>query len=340
MTEHLTRTISPSGAWHAGAGYHRMILANPWYRGVATLQNAVSELTSDFWRGRRARTMHLPVTTGSISSPMGRGSDSTPVSVDLGGVRTYLADSMQFMLELGCRVSGTDCYYVMPSFRGEPSDPTHLSQFFHSEAEIRGGLTSVIEVVQDYLRFVTAGLLEAEADLVLSLGGRLDHLERLAGSPVFHQLTFDEAADLLGPGGVEDHGGWRTLPRRSERELISRVGEFVWITHWDHLAVPFYQAFADGHRKRALNADLLFGPGEVVGAGERHRTAVSLREALRLHEVPQSAYEWYADMRVTDPLLTSGFGMGIERYLMWVLDHSDIRDLQLLPREMGKAIVP
>lgn len=55
--------------------------------------------------------MHLPVTTGSISSPMGRGSDSLPVKVKLEGVETYLADSMQFLLEYGCRLTNKGVYY-------------------------------------------------------------------------------------------------------------------------------------------------------------------------------------------------------------------------------------
>ncbi|MEU2157984.1 amino acid--tRNA ligase-related protein [Streptomyces sp. NPDC019396] len=340
MSETFTRAISPSGAWRAVAGYHRQILANPWYRGVAALQNAVSEFTVDFWRRRRGQTLHLPITTGAVSSPMGRGSDSSPVAIELGGVRTYLADSMQFMLELGCRLTGTDCYYIMPSFRGESCDPTHLSQFFHSEAEIRGGLSFVLDVVEQYLRFVTARLLDSHADLIVSLGGTLSQLERMVETASFHRLTFHEAAAHLGSNGIVDHGGWRTLTRQGERDLLSTVGEFIWVTHWDHLAVPFYQAFADDDSTRALNADLLFGPGEIVGAGERHERPDSLRHALRLHEVSEESYEWYVDLRATDPVRTSGFGMGIERYLMWVLSHGDIRDLQLLPRDLGKDIVP
>lgn len=59
--------------------------------------------------------MHLPITTGSISSPMGLGSDSIPVKIQLGGRDTYLADSMQFALEYGCRflkmVYGILCHH-------------------------------------------------------------------------------------------------------------------------------------------------------------------------------------------------------------------------------------
>ncbi|MFJ6687017.1 asparagine synthetase A [Streptomyces werraensis] len=330
----------PSKVWENTESYHLEVLRNPWYRAVARLQNSINELTMDYWRARGGQTLHLPVTTGSISSPMGLGSDSKPVSVDLMGAPTYLADSMQFMLEFGCRLTGTDTYYVMPSFRGEDHDATHLCQFFHSEAEIVGGLDDMLETVESYLRHLAAGLVERDADIIRDCGGSIEKLAKLAGAGAFRRVTFAEAADVLNGTGVEDHGGWRTLTREGEQLLMDKLGEFLWVSHWDHLAVPFYQAFGDPEGRTALNADLLFGMGEVVGAGERHVTADQVQQALDLHEVGAESYAWYLQMRDQSPLRTSGFGLGIERFLMWVLDHKDIRDFQLLPRRNGHNIVP
>ena len=134
--------------------------------------------------------------------------------------------------------------------------------------------------------------------------------------------------------------GSQALTRAGERALLRAVGEFVWVTEWDHLSVPFYQAYVDDERRSALNGDLLFGPGEVVGAGERHSTADQVRAALAMHCVDVDTYRWYLEMREAQAVRTAGFGMGIERYLMWLLSHDDIRDMQILPRENGKAILP
>ncbi|MCX4902227.1 hypothetical protein OG571_46555 (plasmid) [Streptomyces sp. NBC_01369] len=40
------------------------------------------------------------------------------------------------------------------------------------------------------------------------------------------------------------------------------------------------------------------------------------------------------------PLHTSGFGMGVERFLMWALDYHDVRDLQILTGVNGQGCVP
>lgn len=333
-------SYTPSAVWQEPNGYHLEVLKNPWYRTVARLQNSLSNLTADFWRARGGQTLHLPVTTGSISSPMGLGSDSSPVLIDLLGAPTHLADSMQFMLEFGCRLTGRDTYYLMPSFRGEDADASHLCQFFHSEAEIRGDLHDVMQLVQDYLQFVAAGMLRDDTADIDACGGNLDGLAKLAQESDFQQITFDEAADILGDTGIVQEGTWRNLTREGERLLMDKLGEFVWVTHWDHLSVPFYQAFGDTDGRVARNADLLFGVGEVVGAGERHVRTEDVRRALEMHEVDGEPYRWYMEMRDLSELRTAGFGMGVERFLMWVLNCTDIRDLQLMPRRNGVNIVP
>jgi aspartyl/asparaginyl-tRNA synthetase len=338
-------TIFPPQSWSDPDTHYLKAMDSDWYQTLVHVQDRITTLTTLFWSDRGVTCGHLPITTGSVSSPMGLGSDSTPVSVEMFGVKTYLADSMQFGLEYLCRLNRAGAWYLMPSFRGERSDSTHLCQFFHSEAEVPGGLEDVLEVVETYLRYLVGSLLDIDQDLLAKAsGGDLEHVTALVerGTP-FARLTFDEAAHLLGQDPryvtVDPEHGWRNLTRAGEREIMSRVGEFVWVTHWDHLSVPFYQA-RDQLTGQALNADLLFGPGEVVGCGERHATGEQTLAALAAHNVPADPYEWYISMKDRSPLRTAGFGMGVERFLMWLLQQDDIRDMQVLPRENGRDIRP
>nr|WP_281400974.1 amino acid--tRNA ligase-related protein [Amycolatopsis umgeniensis] len=274
---------------------------------------------------------------------MGRGSDSSPVRIRLEGVDTYLADSMQFLLEFSCRLSDGPVYYVMPSFRGEAADDTHLCQFFHSEAELVGGLDEVTATVDDYVRHLATAFLEQAPDLVAHLAGTAEHLREPFAAKAFNRIPFDEAVSLLGadPAFVKtDVPGARSLTRAGERRLMDLRGPFTWVTHMDHLSTPFYQAFAGPDKDKAQNGDLLFGIGETVGCGERHATVDEVTEALALHEVDRSDYEWYVKMREISPLRTAGFGMGVERFMLWLLAHDDIRDLPLLLRFNGQQIDP
>ncbi|MFE2733257.1 amino acid--tRNA ligase-related protein [Streptomyces sp. NPDC059349] len=319
------------------------IIDDPRMRLIAKLQDLVTRRTTSFWSERGAMNMHLPITTNTISSPMGLGSDSLPVSVDMFGVPTYLADSMQFMLEYGCRFSEKGAWYLMPSFRGESADESHLNQFFHSEAEILGGLDDVMNIAEDYVRALSAAVLDELADDVNAVTGTLEHLRAMVAAPAFPRLTLDEAIEHLGddPEAVRhDPGGWRILTRTGEERLMAEISPFIWVTHFDHLSVPFYQAYADENRASALNGDLLFGIGEVIGCGERHAAGHETRDALRQHDVPDDSYDWYIKLKEKHPMQTAGFGLGIERWLMWVVQHHDIRDLQLVPRFNGVLMEP
>ena len=82
------------------------------------------------------------------------------------------------------------------------------------------------------------------------------------------------------------------------------------------------------------------GIGETIGCGERHMNYEQLLVALKKHCVDEKEYEWYVEMKKQFPLQTSGFGMGIERFLMWVLKAQDIRNMQICLRFNGENILP
>src|SRR5690606_28893307 len=214
--------------------------------------------------------------------------------------------------------------------------------FFHSEAEIPGGLDDVMAAVEDYIRDLAGTVVERYGDAVGMVAGSIDHLTGLAKLKTIPRLTFDEAAAHLAgdPAAIRQHDGWRSLTRHGERRLLDEVSPVLWVTHYDHLTVPFYQAYADDGRRTALNADLLLGIGEVVGCGERHATGAQTRAALEHHQVPEADYRWYVQMKDHFPLRTAGFGLGVERWLMWVLNQTDIREMQLAPRLNGVVIAP
>lgn len=323
-------------------------LKNNWYKQLVLLENLVTEETMRFYADKGIITMHLPVTTGSISSPMGRGSDSSPVKVNLEGVETYLADSMQFLLEYGCRLTEKGCYYVMPSFRGEKADERHLCQFYHSEAEIPGTLEDVMKLVDEYVKYLSKKVIERMGEQLKETVGDITHIEKIANyKGEFKQITFDKAEQILKdrfPDNINEYieyeNGWRNITRKAEKALIEIYGGIVWLTNYDELAVPFYQKLDSKIEGTTRNADLLMGIGETVGCGERHKDYKELLEALDKHRVLPEEYEWYIEMKKQFPMQTAGFGMGIERFLMWVLKATDIRNMQVCLRFNGENILP
>ena len=316
-----------------------------WFKLIIFLENTINESTMIFYRNRNIKMIYSPVTCGSSSSPSQKGSDSLPVKIKLFDKETYLVDSNQFLLEYSCRIIQKGCYYIMPCFRGEECDKRHLSQFFHSECEILGNLNDIMLLVEDYIKYITKEIYDLYKDELEKAIGDISHIDKIINHKgSFKRITFDEAENMLKNYDKQHlnkyityENGYRILNNDGEKKLIELNDGIIWITHYDILSTPFYQK-TEG--KSSLNADLLLGYGEVVGCGERFENYKDLLESLKLHEVNENDYKWYITMKKNNPLKTSGFGMGIERYLMWLLKCDDIRNLQIFLRINGETIYP
>lgn len=329
--------IKPPGFRNVGNEF-LMAIDSPWYKSILKIYDEFNAASYEFYRKEGLMSIYLPITTSSISSPMGLSSDSIPMEIEIEGQKIYLADSMQFLLEYGCRFSEEGVYYIMPSFRGEPMDQRHLNQFFHSEAEIRGSLNDVMDLVERYVKHVSKCMLANVREEIMAITGDISHIEKMVKSSKFKQIRFKDAVKILEKieGALKVKEGYTFITNVGERYLISKFDDFVWLTHFERLTVPFYQTCNPYNIKEAMCADLLFGIGEVVGAGERCLTGDEVIQSTIDQKVDATPYEWYIDLKNKFPIQTSGFGMGIERYLLWLLKHDDIRDTQLILRINGQ----
>lgn len=328
------------GSWQNQQAHFSNVLNDPWYKLLFLLTGEITYAVTDYFRAHGFMPALAPITAQSVTSPMGLGSDSLPVTVDLFGKKTYLMDSMQFHLEYLLRQFPDGVFYIMPTFRGEDADARHLNEFFHIEAEFVGTLEDNIKHIESLLCACVKRVVRTNGDAISSYTGDLGHLSELiadvekGGLP---RLKFKDATVLLGdhPGYYNYHDGKIiSLTSQAEQKLLQDYNKPLWLTHLPKVGVPFYQANADD-AEYSLCADLLMGIGETVGCGQRHKTRQQTSEALAFREVDPASYDWYLRLKEEYPMQTSGFGIGLERLLLWILKHDDIRDTQLIVRQKG-----
>ena len=347
--------IEAPRSWQKPSDHCSRVLREPWYSKVLAVQDTIFHTTTRYFKnGLGYKYGLLPVPTDAISSPMGLGSGSQPVPVPLLGQNTHLADSMQFALEYFLRIEKglPGVYYVGCSFRGEDPDEMHLNQFYHVECELLGDFNEFISVAEQYLFSLVTILVEECSDSVQALAGGIAHLQAFldrcrSDNGQLPRISLDQALELPGM----DDSTWkyaipsqpekgRCITRAGEHQLIKHFGGAIWLTEMDHISVPFYQAFTDRTRTKAQCADLLLGNGEVLGLGERHLSSADVSEALKQHVVSAEPYKWYIQMKQIRETQTSGWGMGVERFMAWVFQHDDIRDLAIIPRMKGHEFAP
>lgn len=341
----MKKTVNPNlipHMWRNESYCFETVLKDDWFSTVAMVESDIAVATYKYFEENHVAPVLMPVTCSSVSSPIGLGSDSVPVSVYLWENKVYLADSMQFQLEFELRKGFDSVGYIMPSFRGELADERHLNEFFHIEAELRIDFDDCRKFVQGLLKYITGYLLSRHEDRIRKYAGSVDHCRVLLNLQDFNIVKFQETPLIL--ENDEECFSWLDetpigLTRKGEQLLLEKLGDFIWVVDLPAFGVPFYQK--DNDDGNTCNCgDLLFGIGEVVGAGQRHEDATSLINALIDRQVNPSEYEWYIEMKRISPLVSSGFGIGVERYLLWLFQHDDIRDLQVFMRTREGRFAP
>lgn len=321
-----------------------------YFNALVTLRHYM-KIVSDYYFSVKEEAMciDLFMLTSSISSPMGPGSDSEVIPIKFGKYTTNLVDSSQFGFEplLLNGISKVYCY--LPSMRGGKPDKRHLNQFFHCESEIKGTLEDMIPMAEGYVKAL------AEAFLTMP---RI--LERISANPKksneglrnlleikhFPSITFDGAVDLLISSGkkkfVRFTPSGRDITPGGEIALAELLGLKTpfWVKYYDRDRVPFYQKPYSKNKEKTVNADLIFPAladhsfgGEIVGCGQRQDNSREMVDSLKRQGIDRIPYEWYINLRKLPAYqTTSGFGLGIERFIAWSLCHNDIKDGILYPR--------
>lgn len=330
--------------------YYKNISKTGYFGVILTMRHYLKLSADYFFNGKEAKNIDLFMLTPSISSPIGPGSDSKPIPIRFGKLNTYLVDSSQFGFEpilLMRSINKAYCY--MPSMRGEDFDKRHLNQFFHLESEIVGTHEDLIPLIESLVKDLcqTLRLMKYSINKI-SLNPRKtkEALDKVIKIERFPQISFDEAIKLLIKNKkkhlVKFTNKGRDITSKGENELmkILKVDTPLWIKNFDRDRVPFYQKPDPKDEEKTINADLLFPPlveksfgGEIVGSGQRQDKVEELYQSLKRQNISSLPYEWYIDLRRNPKYqTTSGFGLGIERFIAWVLARDNIRDVILYPR--------
>ncbi len=100
----------------------------------------------------------------------------------------------------------------------------------------------------------------------------------------------------------------------------------------------FYMKRDPDDDRLALGMDILApeGCGEVIGGGERATDLDFLKEQIERHGLPESAFDWYLDLRRYGSVPHSGFGLGLERMVAWMCGLHHVREAIPFPRLMGR----
>lgn len=257
--------------------------------------------------------------------------------VDYFGEKAFLTQSSQLYAE-AMIFSLERVYTLAPSFRAEKSRTRkHLAEFWHLEPEAAWVNHEENMSIQEELVFYTVKkMLENHRELLEFLNADIESLEKVR--PPFPRITYEEAVDLVNElGGKMEYG--EDFGADEETILGKHFEVPFFITNFPLEIKAFYMAEDPRKPGTALNDDLIApnGHGEIIGGSERIWKYDELVERMKAQGLPLEPYQWYLDLRRYGSVPHSGFGLGVERFVKWVLNLEHIRDALPFPRMINRV---
>lgn len=327
---------------------------------VFRVRNELSWATHKFFKERGFMYVHTPiisasdcegagamfvVTTLDLENPP-RTDGKVDYSQDFFARQAYLTVSGQLNIECFAQAF-TNVYTFGPTFRAENSSTArHLAEFWMIEPEqafcdIEGNMN----LAEEYLKYLIDHVLNnCQADLEF-FNQRIDDtvietLEHVLQSD-FERITYTDAIKMLEESGetFEFPVYWGCdLQSEHERYLTeAKIGRPVIVTGYPKEIKAFYMRMNED-RKTVRAMDVLVPRiGEIIGGSQREERYDVLLSRIREAGLPEEPYWWYLDLRKYGAAPHSGFGLGLERMMMYVTGMKNIRDVIPFYRVPGNA---
>jgi asparaginyl-tRNA synthetase len=271
-----------------------------------------------------------------ILTPSACEDTTTLFATDYFGEPAYLTQSGQLYNEADIMSFGR-VYCFGPTFRAEKSKTRrHMMEFWMVEPEMAyADLDECMRVGEEFVSYIVQTTLKNRANELKVLERDTTLLEKVV--PPFPRISYDEAVEILNKEGVPIEWG-DDFGAPHEVAVGDHFEKPVFVHHYPTQCKAFYMEEEPGRPEVSKSVDLLApeGYGEIIGGGQRTASYELLERRIEEHNLPRAAYEWYLDLRKYGSVPHSGFGLGVERTIMWICGIHHIRETIPFPRLLGR----
>lgn len=324
------------------------------YGAVFRIRSEISHAVHDFFKNKGFYYIHTPIITGSDCEGAGELFRVTTLKESSPGKPDFTKDF--FGKEAGLTVSGQlsaemfalslgDVYTFGPTFRAENSNTSrHAAEFWMIEPEMAFcDLDQDMKIAEEFIKYLvhySMDHLKPDLEVFIKfidkdLMGRLDTVL----NHDFVRVTHREAIDiLLKSGETFDYELTPLSDLQSEHERYLTDVHFkrpVIVYDYPKTIKPFYMRLNDDNQTVAAMDILIPKIGELVGGSQREERLDVLKSRMSESGLNTADYWWYLDSRSYGSVPHSGFGLGFERFLMFVTGITNIRDVISFPRTPG-----
>jgi len=248
----------------------------------------------------------------------------------------YLAQSPQFYKQMAMSAGLNRVFEIGPVFRADPSFTSrHATEFVSIDMEM-----SWIDSHEDVMSFQEELMVRAITAVKEKHGERIKELFDIdieVPTTPFPRIPLAEAHEIIEKRGYKvprtdgdlDPEGERQISQYAKEELGH---DFVFLTDYPKHIRPFYHMRHEDNETLTKSYDLIWKGTEITtGAQREHRIEVLEAQAKDKGLDPEGL-EFYLDFFRYGVPPHGGFGMGLTRVVMLLLELPNIREASFLFR--------
>ena len=308
-----------------------MDIRRPCVLAAFEIESAVLESLRGFFRENAVTEVFTPKIVAAATEG---GTDLFPISYF--EKEAFLNQSPQLYKQMLMGAGMDRVFEIGPIFRAEEHDTRrHLNEAVSIDLEVSfADDKAVMEILEQAVAGAYRHVAENCRYQLEVLG-----LDLKVPSLPFRRITYSEALGLAADKAGAKMQWGDDLDTETERFLGQSIGEHYFLTDWPSSIKPYYTLPYEDHPEVCRGFDLMHPRMELASGAQRVHDYEQLVGRIKEKGLDPDGFEFYLKAFRYGMPPHAGWGLGLSRLVMTMLNLENIRDAVIFPRDR-KRLVP
>lgn len=299
---------------------------------IFEIQTAAEFAMREYWMRNNFIEIHSPKLMGTSSE-----SGAELFKLDYFGQTAYLAQSPQFYKQMAICAGFEKVFEIGPVFRANPSFTSrHDTEFTSVDVELAwiNSHEDVMSFEENWLHYIFKKIHDTFASEIATEF----NVEIILPKTPFPRITMSKARRIVQERGLDltsqEKGDLNPEGERILSEYIFEKynHEFVFLTDFPAQARPFYHMRYDDQPTITKSFDLIWKGIEITTGAQREHRYQKLIQQAEESGFSLSPLQFYFDFFMYGCPPHGGYGFGLTRMLMLMLNLSNVREVTYIYR--------